>query len=71
MDRIESINRQRLLWCCAEKGISAEELALDVGIAVSSLQRLLDDGVGLTFNQLKKVADFSAVGFCFFLIQNQ
>ena len=67
MDRIESINRQRLLWCCAEKGISAEELALDVGIAVSSLQRLLDDGVGLTFKQLKKVADYFGRGVLFFL----
>ena len=67
MDRIETINRQRLLWCCAEKGVSVEELALDVAIAPKTLQKLLDEGTGLTFKQLKRVADYFGRGVLFFL----
>ena len=32
MDRIESINRDRIRWCAAERGVSLDELATEAGV---------------------------------------
>ncbi len=67
MERIESINRQRLLWCCAERGVTPEELARDVGISAKTMTKFLEEGVGLTFLQLRKIAEYFGRGVLFFL----
>ena len=67
MERIETINPDRIAWCCAERGVTPEELASDVGIAPASIVRVMNREGGMTFNQLRKVADYFHRGALFFL----
>jgi Zn-dependent peptidase ImmA (M78 family) len=67
MERIQSINPERLAWCCADYDISPEELSAELGIALSSLNRALEGEDGVTFNQLRKIADYFGRGVLFFL----
>lgn len=67
MERIQSINPERILWCCADYGITPDELAAALGIAPGSIERVMAGEDGITFNQLRKVADFFGRGVLFFL----
>ena len=66
MERIESINPERIKWCCADFGITLETLAAEIGISNASLEHLRN-GEGMTFLQLKKVANYFGRGVLFFL----
>jgi Zn-dependent peptidase ImmA (M78 family)/plasmid maintenance system antidote protein VapI len=67
MERIHSINPERIAWCCADYGITPGDLASDLGIATTSIERVMDDEDGLTFNQLRKIAEYFDRGMLFFL----
>lgn len=68
MERIRSINPERLMWCCDDFGISVEALADEIGVSAAMLQGVIDgDGKGLTFNQLSKIAAYFGRGVLFFL----
>lgn len=67
MERIQSINVERITWCCADHGMTLGELALEVGIAPASLEKAMAGEVGLTFNQLRHIAEFFGRGVLFFL----
>lgn len=67
MDRIESINRDRIRWCATERGVALDDLAVEAGIPAKALAKLIDEGVGLTFPQLRKLADYFGRGVLFFL----
>jgi Zn-dependent peptidase ImmA (M78 family) len=67
MEQIKSINPERIVWCCADRGITTNELADEVGIAVASLARVMSGDGGITFNQLRKVAEYFGRGVLFFL----
>ncbi len=71
MDRIHSINPERIAWCCADFGITVEQLAIENAIPAANLERVLsqDDGSGLTFKQLSKIAAYFGRGVLFFLEQ--
>lgn len=66
MERIQSINPDRIVWCCADRGITPAELATELGIATASMERAMA-GEGMTFNQLRKVAEYFGRGVLFFL----
>lgn len=67
MERIQSINPDRLAWCCADRGVTLEECAVEVGIAAGNLEKVMAGEPGLTFNQLRKLAEFFGRGVLFFL----
>jgi len=67
MERIQSINPERIVWCCADYGITPAELAAELGIAPGSMERVIAGEDGMTFNQLRKVADYFGRGVLFFL----
>lgn len=67
MERIQSINPERIAWCCADYGITPELLARELGIADASIERVMQGEDGITFNQLRKVAEFFGRGVLFFL----
>ena len=67
MEHIQSINPERIAWCCADYGITPGDLALELDIAPSSMERVMAGEDGLTFNQLRKVADYFGRGVLFFL----
>jgi Zn-dependent peptidase ImmA (M78 family) len=69
MERIAGINPDRFLWCCADQGVSVEECASVNDIAMTNFDKLLAGEPSLTFNQLKKVAEFFGRGVLFFLEQ--
>jgi len=67
MERIQSINPQRIQWCCDDRGITPEELASEVGITPTSMGRLMGGEDRITFNQLRKLANYFNRGLLFFL----
>jgi len=67
MERIQSINQERIAWCCADYGITPDELAYELGIAASSMEHVMAGEDGMTFNQLRKVAEYFGRGVLFFL----
>ena len=67
MERIQWINPDRLAWCCADRGVTLEECAAEVGVAAANLEKVMAGEPGLTFNQLRKLAEFFGRGVLFFL----
>lgn len=67
MERIQSINPERIAWCCADHDITPGDLASEVGIASSTMDRVMEGEDGLTFNQLRKIAEYFGRGVLFFL----
>ena len=67
MERIEAINPRRILWCSKDRGIELEELASKAGINWASFERILAGDEGITFNQLRRIANLLNRGVLFFL----
>lgn len=67
MERIQSINPDRIAWCCADLGITTGELAAEAGISAATMEGVMAGKDGMTFNQLRKVADHFGRGVLFFL----
>jgi Zn-dependent peptidase ImmA (M78 family) len=71
MERIRSINPERIVWCCDDFGIGLDVLATEIGVSLATLQSVVDgEGKGLTFNQLSKMASYFGRGVLFFLEQD-
>ncbi len=70
MERIDSINPQRIAWCCADRGITPGDLAGELDIAPINIEKVMAGEDGLTFNQLKKIADYFGRGVLFFMEQS-
>lgn len=67
MERIQSINPERIAWCCADHGITLSALAAELNIATTSIERVMAGEDGITFNQLRKIAEYFGRGVLFFL----
>lgn len=67
MERIQSINPERIAWCCADYDITPGDLASELGIAATSIERVMVGEDGITFNQLRKMAEYFGRGVLFFL----
>lgn len=67
MERIDSINPRRIAWCCADRGISPGDLATELDIASVNIDKTMAGEEGLTFNQLRKIADYFGRGVLFFM----
>ncbi len=68
MERIDFINIKRIEWCCNDIGISVEELSKELKIPID---KVFEGKKGLTYNQLKKIADFFGRGIFFFLEEGE
>lgn len=58
---------ERVKWCCADRGITPDELAREIDVAPSTIAKALSGETGLTFNQLRKLAAIFGRGALFFL----
>ncbi len=67
MERVESFNTARLLWCCDDLGIDVPSLSLELKISPKTFDKLLDGEDVLTFGQLQKIADYFGRSILFFL----
>jgi len=67
VDRIQSINPERIVWCCQDYGITPDKLALDLNIAGATIDRMMAGEDGLSFRQLQKIAEYFGRGVLFFL----
>lgn len=67
MERIQSINPDRIAWCCADYGMTADALAAEVKIAPATMARLMEGEDAITFAQLTKIAEYFGRGVLFFL----
>lgn len=67
MERIDQINPERLRWSVDDRGLSVADVARKAGIAAQTLDKAIAGEMGLTFKQLKKLADLLGRGVLFFL----
>lgn len=67
MDKLANLNPSRINWCCAERGISIEQLAEETAIAPATLARAMAGEPVLSVRQLRKIADHFQRGLLFFL----
>jgi Zn-dependent peptidase ImmA (M78 family) len=67
MEQITQINPERIAWCCADYGTTPSELAAELGIAASTMDRVMSGEGGLSFTQLSKIAKHLGRGVLFFL----
>jgi Zn-dependent peptidase ImmA (M78 family)/plasmid maintenance system antidote protein VapI len=67
MERIQSINPERIAWCCADYDITPIDLASEIGIAATTMERVMAGQDGMTFNRLQKMAAYFGRGVLFFL----
>ena len=67
MERIQSVNPARIAWCCADLGITPEQLAAEVDISPNTMTRILAGEGGPSFLQLSRIARFFSRGVLFFL----
>jgi Zn-dependent peptidase ImmA (M78 family)/transcriptional regulator with XRE-family HTH domain len=68
MERIQSVNLDRIEWACAEYGMTLEQLAPIAGVSESAVRHLAA-GDGITPNNLQKIAEFLGHGVLFFVEQ--
>ncbi len=66
MERIQNINPERIRWCCDDRGISTVELAAQLHFPPSTLDKLMS-GDGVSFAQLRRIADYFQRGVLFFM----
>jgi Zn-dependent peptidase ImmA (M78 family) len=67
MERVHSLNFRRIEWCCQQDDITTEQLASDVGISATTMQRAMKGDDVLTPSQLRKIASHFGRGVLFFL----
>lgn len=70
MERID-FNHGRIGWCCRESGINLRDLAAETGVAEATLSKAAEGERGLTFAQLKRVADYFGRGVLFFMEEGE
>ena len=70
-ERIQSIKSERILWCCTDYGIAPGDLARELDISPTTIENVLSGEIGLTFNQLRKMAEYFGRGVLFFLEEGQ
>ena len=68
MERIQSVNIERVKWAFREFGITPAQLAESIGVPEPTINRLVT-GHGITFNNLKKIAYYFGRGVLFFVEQ--
>ena len=68
MERIQSVNLDRIEWACAEYGMTLEQLSLIAGVSESAVKHLAA-GDGITPNKLQKIAGYLGHGVLFFVEQ--
>ncbi len=66
MEKIR-INPNRLQWCCDVLEINIENLYKDIGVAESTLNRVMKNEAALSVKQLEKIASFFNRSLLFFL----
>ncbi|MCU0757150.1 MAG: XRE family transcriptional regulator [Xanthomonadales bacterium] len=67
MERIDSINPQRIRWCCADLGVSLDDLAAEIDVAPATLSRVMVGEGGLSFRQLSALATYFGRDVLFFV----
>ena len=67
MSKVTSVNRNRVLWCCEDRGITTSELADVLKVPASKLAAILEGNEEFSVSQLKKIAVFFNKGLLFFL----
>ena len=68
MERIQSVNLDRIEWACAEYGMTLEQLSSIPQVSESAVKHLAA-GDGITPNTLQKIAGFLGHGVLFFIEQ--
>ncbi len=67
MDRLGPINFQRLRWCSDDFGVSPEDVGERIHVPPDRWNPVLKGDEGLTFAQLRSMANFFGRGVLFFL----
>ncbi|PID50446.1 MAG: peptidase [Proteobacteria bacterium] len=71
VEKVESFNIARLLWCCDDLGVEIKALPTELKISQKTFEKLLKGENVLTFGQLQRIADFFGRSALFFLESGQ
>jgi len=71
MGHIQTINAERIAWCCAYHSITPDNLARAINVSPAALTKVMAGEAGLSFKQLRKLAGFFGRGTLFFLEPGQ
>lgn len=71
MTRVEQVNSRRIEWCCADYGMSTQDLATEVGIAPGPMAAIVVGEQQPTYLQLERIARFFGRGVLFFLEEGE
>lgn len=66
MERIDTLNPDRIQWCLDDFGVTPEELGDRAGVSAATMKAVLAGEKGLTFAQLQRVAAFFGRDLLFF-----
>ena len=58
VERIHSINPERIAWYCQDRGITPFELADTIGVSEATMEKVMAGEDGMTFHQLKRMAEY-------------
>lgn len=67
MSKIESINPDRILWCCDDYDVDVSELPKLINMSANRFAKLMSGSGSITYNQLNKLAKALNKGILFFL----
>ena len=67
MERITTINPQRLTWCLNDLRVTTDDVAMETGLPAENLRAVLDGVGSLTFAQLRKLAEYLGRSVLFLL----
>jgi Zn-dependent peptidase ImmA (M78 family)/transcriptional regulator with XRE-family HTH domain len=71
MAAIKSVNIDRIRWCMADRNITAEELAAEIGVKDEKIRAILNGEEALSLTQLKNIAKYFNRGLLFFISQGE
>lgn len=69
MERITAINPERIKWCCADYGITPDDLASATNMSKTTMQKVMTAEDGMTYRQLQDIAQFFGRSVLFFVEQ--
>jgi len=71
MATIKSVNADRIRWCMADRNISTEELADEIGVKHEKINSILKGEAAPSLTQLKNIAKYFNRGLLFFVAEGE
>lgn len=71
METIKSVNIERIRWCMNDRNITADELAVEIGVKDEKIHAILRGEAAPSLTQLKNIAKYFNRGLLFFVAEGE